>query len=195
MSGRGILAQEGRGVLSGPSRHPEPKTSAAQLFPHSRPALFYRTQISCAPVFFPETRTSIPSSTLPAAQASRPPARRWFPSFQMPPPAPRYLILGCPRCSGSTRSSRGSSGPPLSQAGAGGAAPPRGAVGFSNTNTAPLSPRPAPPPSHGPAPPCAEVPRALRPAFWWSPLASAQVPNKMANAGCRVQGGRYRVWH
>lgn len=50
---------------------------------------------------------------------------------------PRYLILGRLRYSGSPSSLRGSSGPPLSQAGAGGAAPPRGAVGFSNTNTAP----------------------------------------------------------
>lgn len=89
-----------------------------------------------------ETQTSIHSST-PPTQASRPPERRRFPSFQEALAAPRYLILGCTRCSGSPRSPWGSSGPPLSQAGAGGAAPPRGAVGFSNTNTAPpLRPRP-----------------------------------------------------
>lgn len=75
--------------------------------------------------------------------------------------APRYLILGRLRYSGSPSSLRGSSGPPFSQAGAGGAAPPRGAVGFSNTNTAP----PVPPPSRGPAPPRANVlPLGLRPA-------------------------------
>lgn len=90
----------------------------------------------------------------------------------------------CPRCSDSPRSPRGSSGPPLSQVGAGGAAPPRGAVGFSNTNTAP-QPRPFPwsRPPRSKVPPSRAPPRLLP-----VPLASAQVPEKMPNVDCRLQG-------
>lgn len=199
MSGRGIPAQEGQGVLSGPPQHPEPKTSAAQFFPHA--ALPFskgprRPAPSFLPSASPETRTSILIFTHPAPQASRPPCAETVSLFPDTLAAPRYLILGCPRCSGSPRSPRGSSGPPFSQAGAGGAAPPRGAVGFSNTNTAP------PPPSPQPRPFSWSRPFSRReslsrapPRFLPAPLASAQVPKMMPSAGCRVQGARYGVQH
>lgn len=147
--------------------------------------------MSCAPIFSP-VPLQRPKRPFPALQVRRlgRPAPLHGNGFPFPdaPAAPRYLVLGCPRCSGSPRSPRGSSGPPLSQAGAGGAAPPRGAVGFSNTNTAPPC-APAPPPSHGPASPRAEVPPLEpRPAFGCPARLDARAQQ---DARWRVPGASY----
>lgn len=146
----------------------------------------------------PLQRPERPSSSLPILRLRRPapPCAETVSLFPDTLAAPRYLVLGCPRCSGSPRSPRGSSGPPFSQAGAGGAAPPRGAVGFSNTNTAPPPPAPQPRPFSWSRPfsrreSLSRAPPRFLPAL----LASAQVPNMMPSAGCRVQGARYGVQH
>lgn len=127
---------------------------SAVPFSHSSPAPHLLPNSRCPdPYVHPHTSSS--------HSASRPLA--WKTRSLLPGFPCSYLILGCPRCWGPLG---GSSGPPPPRSGLGGPAPPSGAVGFSNTDTAP---------SAGPAPLPVEVP--LRPALHFdSPkLASAGV--------------------
>lgn len=120
--------------------------------------------MSCAPVLFPVPlpRAKRPSPALLRLRLRRPtPLRGDGCPLSRRPRAPRYLILGCPRCSNSPRSPRGSSGPPLPGRGWGGRSAPWRSWIFQHKHRPPT-----PPPSHGPALPRVGVPHLwLRPAF------------------------------
>lgn len=172
-----------------------PKSSASPLFPHPTPPLPLLgnpgiLRPGLLSLLLP--RPKRPSPALPVLRLRRPApcAEMGFPLSDALA-TPRYLFLGSPGAQAPRGLPGGRAGPPLSQARAGGgAAPPRGAVGFSNTNTAPPAPQPRPLP-RGPAPSRAGVPLS-------GPAPPSAGPTRLSagaqkDAGCGVPGSGCNV--
>uniref|UniRef100_M3Z7N7 Uncharacterized protein n=1 Tax=Mustela putorius furo TaxID=9669 RepID=M3Z7N7_MUSPF len=174
-----------------------PNSSASPLLPHPtppRPLLGYPGVLRPGLFLVPLPRPKRPSPALPVLRLGRPDpcAEMGFPLSDALA-APRYLFLGSPRCSGSPRSPRGSSGPPpLPGQGRGGPLRPVAQLDFPTQTPPPVRPSHAPfpvvPPLRARESLSRAPPRLLR-----VPLASALVRRRMPDAGCRVRGATYRV--